>query len=494
MRFNQSGEPADLSEVIALHREALKLRTVSHPFRSMSLTNLAGALATQFSLSRERKVLDEAISLYRVAVVLRPAPHPDRSVSLNDLASTLGTRFNEFGQREDLGEAINALYEALDGLVSGHPSACRISTNLGLTLFLLYTDTHQLEYLDKAMAAYRDAVKCESAPACDRFRAAKSWAGHADSCHKSALEAYRAAIELLPRLAMLGLNLHSRHQALKSGSDGLARDAAACAVRSGQLEMAVELLEEGRGVFWSQALQLRTPITNLHDVAPELEKEVRRISLALEFSSLRDVSRHLSDTPQKVMSMEEEASHFLRLNNEWLATIEEVRKLRGFQDFLRPSRLSTLQDAAVNGPVVVLNTSISGNDALIITLSGVQHIPLPDLSFTDVNILVKLLQAATSSRGRAPLLPEADAAQIKGFFRQITVFPETLRILQPSIEARHVGRASDTRMQPEDIFRHVLAVLWVSMVKPVLHSLKLEVSWGPYKGSLSSGSNICPEI
>jgi hypothetical protein len=98
------------------------------------------------------------------------------------------------------------------------------------------------------------------------------------------------------------------------------------------------------------------------------------------------------------------------------------------------------------------------------------------LSFADIYILVKLLQAATASRGRAPLLPEADGAQIEGLFRQIAVFPETLQILKPSVEARHAGRASATRMQPEDIFRHVLAVLWVSVVKPVLYSLKLEVS------------------
>jgi len=100
--------------------------------------------------------------------------------------------------------------------------------------------------------------------------------------HESALEAYQAVIEFLPHMAMVGLNLQARWRALTSGSDGLARDAAACAIRSGQYERAVELLEEGRAVFWSQALQLRTPMTNLHAAAPELEAKLRRISIALE--------------------------------------------------------------------------------------------------------------------------------------------------------------------------------------------------------------------
>ena len=70
----------------------------------------------------------------------------------------------------------------------------------------------------------------------------------------SALEAYRAVIGLLPRLAMLGLDLRSRHQALMSGTDGLARIAATCAIQSGWYGEAIELLEKGSAVFCSQAL------------------------------------------------------------------------------------------------------------------------------------------------------------------------------------------------------------------------------------------------
>ena len=174
-----------------------------------------------------------------------------------------------------------------------------------------YSHTHESEYLDKAMAAFRVAVTCQSAPASGRFRTAKSWARHAHkSSHESALDAYYAAIALLPRLAILGLDVQSRQQALASGSDGLARDAAVCAIRSGQYGKAVELLEAGRGVFWSQALQLRSPMTNLRDVAPKLEQKLRRIFFALEQGSLRDASRHLSDTSQKVMWTEKEASRF----------------------------------------------------------------------------------------------------------------------------------------------------------------------------------------
>ena len=227
-----------------------------------------------------------------------------------------------------------------------------------------YSHTQKSEYLDDAMAAFEAAVKCEAAVATSCFQAARSWALYADkSSHESALGAYHAAIKLLPHLAMLGLDLQSRWHALTSGSDGLARDAAACAIQSGQYDRVVELLEEGHGVFWSQVLRLRMLMADLHDVAPELEKRLRSISSALELGSFRDASRTLSDSPQKLLSMEREASHFQKLDNEWLTTLEEVRQLEGFQDFLHTSQLSTLQGAAAKGPVVILNASKAGCSA-----------------------------------------------------------------------------------------------------------------------------------
>ncbi|KAF8501977.1 CHAT domain-containing protein [Gautieria morchelliformis] len=314
------------------------------------------------------------------------------------------------------------------------------------------------------MEAFRVAMACEAASTSDRFHAAKSWATHADSRHESDLEAYRTAIQLLPRLAMLGLDLPSRQQALTSASDGLVRDAAACAIRSGQCERAVELLEEGRAVFWSQALQLRSPMTELRDVAPELEQKLRSISLALEQGSFRDIPRTMSDNPQKVMSMEREAAHFRRLNDEWLMTLEEVRELKGFEDFLRPRRLSTLLGAAAEAPVVILNASSTGCAALILTSSGVRHVPLV-LTFADVAVLVNRIQIATALGTRDPTLSVSIRAHVDVLLLQMLP-STTLQLLQE----RYMTRVRIDG-QSDDDYQTVLAVLWESVVKPVIRSL-----------------------
>ena len=477
-RFAQSRRPEDLGEAISLHRKALDLRPGSHPSRAVSLTNLASTLSTvRHAKANPTDDLNEAILLYREALELIAASHPDRPLSLSNLGLVLSMRYELSAQREDLEEAIGVASQSLDALVNNHPLTCLVARNQGDIFFVAYSHTKESQYLHKAMNSLRVAVACEASPISFRFRVAKWWAGLADFRHDSALDAYLAAIQLLPRLATLGLDLPSRQQALTSGSDGLARAAAACAIRSGQFSKAVELLEEGRGVFWSQALQLRTPMNDLRDVAPELEEKLKRISLALEQGSLRDVSRSPSYDSRRIISMDQEASHFRRLNDEWLETLENVRQLEGFQDFLRPRRVSTLLGAAGDAPLVVFNASDTGCAALILTSTEVQHVPLPRLTFVNLNRLVGLIQTATTPGSRDIPLPESSREHMENLVRQMSLPSDTLQLLGQHSADRHMTRrVLGTTWKADDVFRVVLSTLWQFAVEPVIRLLGFEVS------------------
>ena len=532
-RFELSGRPEDLDEEISLHREALKLRPEPHPEHSASLNNLANALRTRFKQSFQREDIDEAIPLHRVATLLRPAPHRDRPSSLNDLAASLVVRYKQSGRIDDvdeaislrrealelqhapqrdrftglhhlactfnirfehaggdenslaaisshkealkllpafLDEAIDGYYQSLNTLVSGHPTACTVSANIGRAFRYAYTHTHKSKYLHKATDAFRIALTREIPPAYERFGADKEWASHAEERHQSALDVYHTAIQLLPRLAMLGLDLPSRQQTLTFGSDCLARDAAACAIRSGQYEKAVELLEDGRCRFWEQALHLRTPMTSLHDVAPDLERRLRQISLALVHGSLGDASEIPSDNALKVTSVARETFPFRRLNDEWLMTIEEVQQLDGFQDFLRPRHVSTLLRASDKGPVVILNASYAGCAALILTPADVQHVSLPLVTVAGLTRLVKLIQIATQQNGRAGFVSQTTQPQVDNLLQDIP--PGLLEDQKAFVYEQH-----------DIIFQYVLTKLWESVVRPIIRFLSLKVN-----GSLSETS------
>jgi tetratricopeptide (TPR) repeat protein len=463
----------DLNEAVALHREAIGLWPALHPHRSGSLDNLANTLSQQFSQTGQIGDLDEAIELHRKALELRPAPHSRRSDSLHNLASDLGKRYSQTHQLPDIEEAIMLLRDSLSMLPQGHPKNCTTSHQLGMFFMHMHSQTQKPEYLEDAMAMFRAAVCCVTAPASKRFEASQTWAHYADSVnHDSALEAYQAAIQLLPRLATLGLDLLSRHKALTAGSDGLARSAAACAIRYGQFDKAVELLEEGRSIFWSQASQLRVPLDDLQLTAPEAVQKLKRISRALEQGSLRDSARSVSDTSQQVMSMEQETARYRRLNDDWLTTLEEVRSLDGFGDFLRPKPLTTLLRVAANDPVVILIASDSSCAALILTSSGVRHFPLPKFTLMIAQGLVALIRSATQSGASDHLLSEAVHMQVEALTQHAWTHESDVIPTEP----RHGKLHSAFSMDADSIFSLVLQTLWKSLVEPVIRSLSLEVS------------------
>jgi hypothetical protein len=63
---------------------------------------------------------------------------------------------------------------------------------------------------------------------------------------------------------------------------GVASRAAATALDADQPETAVELLEQGRGVLWSQLLDSRTDVAALAEAAPELAQRLQAVRAGLD--------------------------------------------------------------------------------------------------------------------------------------------------------------------------------------------------------------------
>src|SRR6202041_791906 len=105
-----------------------------------------------------------------------------------------------------------------------------------------------------------------------------------DNTVPSALEAYTAAFELLPRLSWVGLSIASRHHGLLQART-LACDSAATAILANDLQKALEWLEQGRSILWGQLLQLRSPVDDLRATNPQLAVKLTSIAAELERGS-----------------------------------------------------------------------------------------------------------------------------------------------------------------------------------------------------------------
>ena len=122
-----------------------------------------------------------------------------------------------------------------------------------------------------------------------RLLAALSWVDISIQwSHPSKLDAYRKSLELLQVLISTGSSLESVHYRLISNlslskARDLAVDAAACAIREDRVEMALELLEQGRSLLLTQAGRYRTPVDDLETT---LADEFREISAKMEASAM----------------------------------------------------------------------------------------------------------------------------------------------------------------------------------------------------------------
>ncbi|KAH7909374.1 TPR-like protein [Hygrophoropsis aurantiaca] len=385
-RFNQFGDRASLDEAIELSRAALVLCPPGNPLRSMPLNNLASALLTRFKQFGNRSNLDEAIELNRAALVLCPQGHPDRSTSLNNLAATLSTRFEQFSHRSDLDEAIELNRAALMLCLPGHPNHSMSLHNLALALSTQFNQSGDRANLDMALQYHElasTAIICGSWP---QFQYSLAWVTVAERFdHVSALNAYRASLGNLDRHAISRSSIVLRHELLKSTPSSLSADSASCALRQHKPDTAVELLEQGRGVIWTQMANLRTPLEHLRGVSAlgeRLATDLQRISLQLDKSS------EGMQQGKGSSSRDAEAQHHRHLAEEWDSVVSQVRQVEGFSRFLLPPLYSDLQQAAAEGPVIVINASKYSCDAIIILLNGSPcHVPLPTITLDDVSEL-----------------------------------------------------------------------------------------------------------
>ncbi|KAG8740182.1 hypothetical protein FRC10_004621 [Ceratobasidium sp. 414] len=275
------------------------------------------------------------------------------------------------------------------------------------------------------------------------------------------LPSYRLLFKALRRLSRMGLTSATRRQALAENSVGHACDAAAAALELGDPEAAVELLEDGRSLFYSQLLPMHTDTNRIRALDPKLAEnleytleKVRKYSAATDASNY-EASQYYSeggfaeDIDQDAMDISPQSRELRRYARFLEIYVEEVRALPGHSDFMHPKPFSRLKDAAQYCPIVYVNISQYRCDAII--LNGPDRLPpivvTPLLiSWSKTHELSSAMQTAVRLQGR--------------------------EVRDSNLESlRHFIRTSRTKQSPAAIVQDVLKQLWECIVRPVLTTL-----------------------
>ncbi|MFF8772144.1 CHAT domain-containing protein [Kitasatospora sp. NPDC015120] len=427
-RYHQTGDLASLREAAELARRSVGLFETAGE-STPHLDSLGVILQTWYDRTGEEWAATEAVRVARLVLTRTPESSPGWSERMNHLANALGSRREDPAGQADLDEAIRLLTRAVDALPYGDPGLPRVLHNLSTMLEAKAQATEDLALLEQAVTtagravwapsegeaadaehlwtyarilrslygvtgdpgvlraagdAYRQVAETEAVPAVRRIRAARHWGAAAADGRRwaEATRAYRLAVDLLP----FGITQRSGRGDREHGLaqvQGLAADAAACAVNAGDPALAVLLLEQGRGVLLWQAIAPRGEWQRLLAMHPEL---------AERFLRLRDEVEAL-DVEERTPSTD----YRHRLAVEWERLVTQIRALPGFADFLAAPALSSLLACADRGPVVLAYCSPYRSDALVLRPEGVLVVPLPEAGPAEVERQVARLDSALAA-------------------------------------------------------------------------------------------------
>jgi predicted metal-dependent phosphoesterase TrpH len=392
-RFERARYAADLDAAIDAARRAVEITPPGHPELAMFLSNLGVCLLTRFERTGDDADLDAAIDATRRAADLTPPGHPDLALYLSNLSLAIHARFERAGDAADLDAAIGACQRAADLTPPGHPNLTVYLGSLGSCLRTRFELAGDTTDLDTAIDCWRQASQASTGTAAIRLSTARLWGSVAADAKRprEAAEGYAVAVGLLPTVAWHGLDRATREEQLAQWA-GLAADAAASAIIDRRPDLAVELLEQGRSVLWTQALNMRNDLTRLPPSASGLARRLENIRVILD-SPLPVISPTLPEQAAgsgpdagRTRQLQDAVELRMRKAREWDEVLNQIRALPGLEHFLAalpyPSLTADLHAACVDGSVVIVNASRHGCHALIVDPGNEQPrvVDLPDLS------------------------------------------------------------------------------------------------------------------
>ncbi|KDR71440.1 hypothetical protein GALMADRAFT_74871 [Galerina marginata CBS 339.88] len=468
-RFKSTNDITDISDAVLSHQEAVHLTSEEHPAMAGRLDNLGTSLKNRFALSESIEDIDTAISVAERAAKLTPEDDPSLPSRLNNLGAAFHTRFEHTKNPMDIFEAIVREERAIHLTPGNHASLPGLLTNLGLFLEDRFELTGDPTDISVAVATYKLAASLITGMPLDRLTAARKWATASKLTEDrlECLDAYNTAIDLVSQVAGMEYTIGLRHRILVDIPD-LSNAAAATAFSLGKPKKALEWLEQGRCLVWTQLNNLRTPLEDLASFDSDLANELSRISQGLENAGLRNELVAIgtdADIMIEKMALQDEAIAGAKLAQEWDQLLQKIRDIPKFKNFLRSARYHDLTARLPKaGPVVVINVHEDRCDAIAL-VTGTDdplHIHLDQFSYRDAVRLLHLLRSHLSAHG-GRMDEESDEIEPVNELRYFVPF----------------SRSGDT-------MQTVLRELWLGVVKPIIDALNI-VATGLY----SEGHTDC---
>ena len=330
-KFRHTNDLSDINESIKYARLSLNATHANDPLRINPLTSLQTILIIAFEKSGKITYLDESITVgYNI---LKLGSREDwHFVVVRWLVSSLLKREKLCGRIEDRHEAIQLISQVINNPYAGEPG---------------------------------------------RFQLSCQWAIIARRIgHPTTLTAYKCAMSLMKSSLSFAPTVSVQHSRLVSmGEDcqTMPLDYASYQINLGQFEEAVETLEQGRALLWSEMRGLRTSCCQLIEKDSPFAKRFAEINQELETLTISVTPSGRPEGEDGVHQSKDATDPFGRLVikrkkliEERDALISQIQSQPGLEGFLGAPSFDTLRSAASRGPVIIINHCEWRSDIIII--------------------------------------------------------------------------------------------------------------------------------
>ncbi|KAF8259125.1 CHAT domain-containing protein [Lactarius quietus] len=252
------------------------------------------------------------------------------------------------------------------------PKAIHFNATAGL-LTCLYNH-HLRDDLEECMQLFSEVANDGSGRLSSRFVSSCHWALTARlHAHPSIHAAYETSISLMQEILAFSPTLQIQHFHLASMPRdlmGISSDYASYQVETGQIKQAIETLERGRALLWSEmrglrtsAGQLRAADSLLADKLADINQRLESVTVSVAQSENQAIVDSGTGTgcrdsePEGMDSIGVLVTTQRRLLEERNLVISHIQSLPGFETFLKPPSFELLNSAATRGPVIIINQS-----------------------------------------------------------------------------------------------------------------------------------------
>jgi len=272
--------------------------------------------------------------------------------------------------------------------------------NLAAYLYVRFQLLDSKEDLNEMMELYPRALNYGHGRIPVQFQILFQWASTARTWrHPSVLTAYGHGMSLMQASLTFAPTLetqHSRFAAIDDNFRSLPLNYASYLIHIGRLDLAVETLEKGRSLLWSEIRGLQISIDQIRLADSHLAEEFAAVNrdletLTLAFSS--DVNAGGGDgdvggmDPFGRLVVQQQ-----KLLDDREKLISQIQALPSFETFLMPPSFDTLHSAASHGPIVIINHCKWRSDIIVLCYNSPSSIiSTPDDFYARAHNLQKQL-------------------------------------------------------------------------------------------------------